>query len=86
MFIGYDDTDADDEICYICDHREVNNDTMKLLVVWTKGKREWSNIKNVKKDCPNLVNKYIKNKGIILDSSKSKRISISEILSESEYG
>ena len=81
-----DDTDDDDEICYICDHREENNGTMELLIVWTSGKREWSNIKNVKKDFPNIVNKYINDKGIKLDSSKRKRISISEILRESEYG
>ena len=82
-----DDTDDDDdEICYICDNREENNGTMELLIVWTSGKREWSNIKNVKKDFPNIVNKYINDKGIKLDSSKRKRISISEILRESEYG
>ena len=81
-----DDDDDDDEICYICDHREENNGTMELLIVWTSGKREWSNIKNVKKDFPNIVNKYINDKGIKLDSSKRKRISISEILRESEYG
>ena len=78
-----DDTDDDDEICYICDHREVNNGTMELLVVWTSSKREWSNIKIVKKDIPNIVNKHINDKGIKLDSSKRKRISISKILSES---
>ena len=78
--------DDDDEICYIRDHREENNGTMESLIVWTSGKREWSNIKNVKKDFPNIVNKYINNKGITLDSSKRKRISISEILRESEYG
>ena len=44
-----DDDDDDDEICFIHDHREVKNGTMELLVVWTSGKREWSNIKNVKK-------------------------------------
>ena len=78
--------DDDDEICYICDHREENNGTMELLIVWTSGKREWSNIKNVKKDFPNIVSKYINDKGIKLDSSKRKRISISEILRDSEHG
>ena len=81
-----DNDDDDDEICYICDHREENNGTMELLIVWTIGKREWSNIKNVKKDFPNIVNKYINDKGIKLGSSKRKRISINEILRESEYG
>ena len=81
-----DDDSDDDEICYIRDHREENNGTMELLIVWTSGKREWSNIKNVKKDFPNIVNKYINDKGIKLDSSKMKRISISEILRESEHG
>ena len=81
-----DDDSDDDEICYIRDHREENNGTMELLIVWTSGKREWSNIKNVKKDFPNIVSKYINDKGIKLDSSKRKRISISEILRESEYG
>ena len=42
-----DDTDDDDELCFIRDHREINNG-MDLLVVWTNGKREWSNIKNAK--------------------------------------
>ena len=88
MFIdgSCSDDDDDDEICYICDHRKANNGSMELLIVWTKGKREWSNIKNVKKDCPNLVKKYMNDKGIVLESSKKKRISISDILSESEYG
>ena len=81
-----DDDSDDDEICYIRDHREENNDTMELLIVWISGKREWSNIKNVKKDFPNIVSKYINDKGIKLDSSKRKRISISEILRESEHG
>ena len=81
-----DDDDDDDEICYIRDLREENNGTLELFIVWTSGKREWSNIKNVKNDCPNLVNKHINDKGIELDSSKRKRISISEILRESEYG
>ena len=81
-----DDDDDDDEICYIRDHREENNGTMELLIVWTSGKREWSNIKNVKTDFPNIVNKYINDKGIKLDSSKRKRNSISEILRESEHG
>ena len=81
-----DDDSDDDEICYIRDHREENNGTMELLIVWTSGKREWSNIKNVKKDFPNIVSKYINDKGIKLDSSKRKRISISEILRESEHG
>ena len=40
-----DDTDDDDEICFICDLREGNND-IDLLIVWTSDKREWSNIKN----------------------------------------
>ena len=81
-----DDDSDDDEICYIRDHREENNGTMELLIVWTSGKREWINIKNVKKDFPNIVSKYINDKGIKLDSSKRKRISMSEILRESEYG
>ena len=59
---------------------------MELLIVWTSGKREWSNIKNVKKDCPNLVKKYMNDKGIKLESSKRKIISITEILRESENG
>ena len=81
-----DDMDDDDEICFICDHREVKNGTMGLLVVWTSGKREWSNIKNVKKDFPYIVNKYIKDKGIKVETSKRKRISISKVLKEIEYG
>ena len=66
-FSDSDDMDDDDEICFICDHIEVNNG-MELLLVWTQGKREWSNIKNVKQDCPNF------DKGIQLESSKRKRI------------
>ena len=87
MFIdGSCSDDDDDEICYICDHKGVNNG-MELLIVWTSGKREWSNIKNVKKDCPNLVKKYMNDKGIVLESSNiKKRISISEILRDNEYG
>ena len=81
-----DDDDDDDEICFIRDHREVKNGTMELLVVWTSGKREWSNIKNVKKDFPYIVNKYIKDKGIKVETSKRKRISISKVLKEIEYG
>ena len=68
----YDNTDDDDDICYICDHRDVNNGTMELLIVWTKGKREWSNIKNVKKYCPNLVDKYIRIKGLNLNHQKGR--------------
>ena len=60
-----DDTDDDDEICFIRDHREVNN-SLELLVVWTSGQRQWSNIKNVNKGFPNIVNKYIKDKWIKL--------------------
>ena len=51
---------------YIHDHIEVNNG-MELLLVWTSDKREWSNIKNVKKDFPNILNKYINDKGIKLN-------------------
>ena len=47
-----DDIDDDDKICFICD------------IVWTSDKREWSNIKNVKQDCSNFVNKYIMDKGM----------------------
>ena len=43
--------DDDDEICYIHEHREENNGTKELLIVWISGKREWSNIKNAKKNC-----------------------------------
>ena len=53
-----DDMEDDDKICFICDHREVNNG-LELLVVWTSDKREWSNINNVKQDFPNIVNNYI---------------------------
>ena len=59
---------------------------MELLILWAKGKREWSNIKNVKQDCQNLVNKYIKNKVIKLESSKRKIMLRSESFKESEDG
>ena len=39
---------------------------MELLIVWKRGKREWSNIKNVKQDFPLLVNKYINDKAVKL--------------------
>ena len=54
--------------------------------MWKNDKREWSTMKNIKQDNPNLVNTYIINKGIKLESSKRKRISISEILREIEDG
>lgn len=82
-----DEDTEDDEICYIRDHRKANNGTMELLIVWTKGNREWSNIKNVRKDCPNLLNKYISDKGIVLEpSTMKKKISISKMLTVNEYG
>ena len=59
---------------------------MESLIVLIKGKRKWSNINNIKHDFPNLVNKYINDKGIKLESSKRKRILISEILRENEDG
>ena len=48
--------------------------------------RENEVISRMQKKIANIVNKYINDKGIKLDSSKRKRISISEILRESEDG
>ena len=81
MFIDsscYDSDDSDDDDDEIRDHREVSNG-MELLMVWRSGKR----VKNAKNDFPNIVNKYINDNGIKLESSKRKGISISEILRES---
>ena len=70
-FYDSDDMDDDDEICFICEHKELNNG-MELLIVWKSDKKEWSKINNIKQDCPNQSNAYINDKGITLESSKGR--------------
>ena len=62
---GSDDSNdsSQDEICYIKDHKIVNN-SMMLYVTWLKGGREWSDLENVQKDVPNLVKQYMEKKCI----------------------
>ena len=52
---------SQDEICYIKDHKIVNN-SMKLYVTWVKGGREWSDLEHVRKYFPNLVKQYMETK------------------------
>ena len=63
---------SQDEICYIKDHKIVNN-SMKLYVTWVKGGREWSDLEHVRKDFPNLVKQYMEKKNIEYNGESYKK-------------
>ena len=63
MYVSDDDSNdsLEDEICFIKDHKFVNN-RMKLHVTWVNGGREWSDLEHMRQDFPNLVEQYMEKK------------------------